>query len=222
MVHYPCLGMASAAPLRIGVPPGPQGTFTEEALFSEADYADAEVVALGSLHDVLEAVEDKRVDLGFLPIENAIEGSVRDTLDSLLFDRELLIQREVVLDIHLHLMARPGTHIDEVRRVMSIPMATAQCRSFLVQHLPRAEVAPANSTADAARLLGEGAEGDVLDVPTAAIAPSLGGQAVRTRHPGRGRRGPSRESDPVRGGGPPWHTCPHRARPHHHCLLSAV
>jgi prephenate dehydratase len=97
---------------------------------------------------------------------------VRDTLDSLLFDRELLIQREVVLDIHLHLMARPGTHIDEVRRVMSIPMATAQCRSFLVQHLPRAEVAPANSTADAARLLGEGAA-DVIDMPTAAIAPRL-------------------------------------------------
>jgi prephenate dehydratase len=163
--------MASAAPLSIGFL-GPQGTFTEEALFSEPDYADAEVVALGSLHDVLEAVEDERVDLGFLPIENAIEGSVRDTLDSLIFDRELVIQREVVLDIHLHLMARPGIGIEEVRRVMSIPMATAQCRTFLVDHLPAAEVAPANSTADAARLLGEGGA-DVLDVPTAAIAPRL-------------------------------------------------
>ena len=163
--------MASAAPLRIGFL-GPQGTFTEEALFSEPDYAGAEVVALGSLHDVLEAVEDERVDLGFLPIENAIEGSVRDTLDSLLFERELVIQREVVLDIHLHLMARPGTRIEEVRRVTSIPMATAQCRAFLVDHLPAAEVAPANSTADAARLLGEGGH-DVLDLPTAAIAPRL-------------------------------------------------
>jgi prephenate dehydratase len=163
--------MASAAPLRIGFL-GPQGTFTEEALFSEPDYADADVVALGSLHDVLEAVEDGRVELGFLPIENAIEGSVRDTLDSLLFDRELVIQREVVLDIHLHLMARPGTAIDEVRRVTSIPMATAQCRAFLAEHMPAAEVAPANSTADAARLLGEGGA-DVLEVPTAAIAPRL-------------------------------------------------
>jgi prephenate dehydratase len=163
--------MAPDAPLRIGFL-GPQGTFTEEALFSEPDYADAEVVALASLHDVLEAVEDDRVDLGFLPIENAIEGSVRDTLDSLIFDRQLVIQREVVLDIHLHLMARPGTRIEEVRRVTSIPMATAQCRAFLVEHLPGAEVAPANSTADAARLLGEGAA-DVLDVPTAAVAPRL-------------------------------------------------
>ena len=107
-VHYPAwVWPRRTRPGRIGFL-GPQGTFTEEALFSEADYADAEVVALGSLHDVLEAVEDERVDLGFLPIENAIEGSVRDTLDSLLFDRELLIQREVVLDIHLHLMAAPA------------------------------------------------------------------------------------------------------------------
>ena len=48
------------------------------------------------------------VDLGFVPLENAIEGTVRDIIDSLVFDFDLRIQREVVLDIHLHLMARSG------------------------------------------------------------------------------------------------------------------
>ncbi len=151
---------------------GPEGTFTEEALFSEADYASAEIVPLGSLAEVLEAVQEGRVDLGFVPMENAIEGTVRDIIDSLVFDFDLRIQREVVLDIHLHLMARPGTTLADIERVASIPMATAQCRGFLTQKLPSAETMAANSTAEAARLLGEG-DPAMTSRPTAAIAPRL-------------------------------------------------
>ncbi len=163
--------MALPASRRIGFL-GPQGTFTEEALFSEADYAEADVVAFASMYDVFEAVQEGHVDLGFVPIENAIEGTVRDTLDSLLFDRELYIQREVILDIHLHLMAPPGARLEEVRRIASIPMATSQCRRFIADRLPAAELAATNSTAEAARLLGEGAA-QLADMPTAAIAPRL-------------------------------------------------
>jgi len=157
--------------LRIGFL-GPQGTFTEEALFTQADYAAAEMVALHSLADVLESVQQGRVDLGFVPIENAIEGTVRDTIDSLVFDSDLLIQREVVLDIHLHLMAPRGVKLSDIQRVASIPVATAQCRRFLVEELPSAEAVATNSTADAARLLGEG-DPLLAGVPTAAIAPRL-------------------------------------------------
>ncbi len=163
--------MAASASQRIGFL-GPEGTFTEEALLTQPDYAVAEKVALASLADVLESVELGRVDLGFVPIENAIEGTVRDTVDSLVFETELLIQREVVLDIHLHLMARAGVRLEEIGRVASIPVATAQCRRFLTTTLPGAEVAATNSTADAARLLGEGAA-ELSGVPTAAIAPRL-------------------------------------------------
>jgi prephenate dehydratase len=157
--------------LRIGFL-GPQGTFTEEALFTQPDYAAAELVTLNSLADVLESVQAGRVDLGFVPIENAIEGTVRDTLDSLVFDNDLLIQREVVLDIHLHLMAPRGVKLVDIQRVASIPVATAQCRKFLVGKLPTAETVATNSTADAARLLGEG-DPLMTGVPTAAIAPRL-------------------------------------------------
>lgn len=67
-----------AAPRRIGYL-GPAGTFTEEALISQPDYAGAELSELGSLPEVLDAVQQGQVDLGFVPIENAIEGTVRDT-----------------------------------------------------------------------------------------------------------------------------------------------
>jgi prephenate dehydratase len=162
---------AAGPPVRIGFL-GPEGTFTEEALLTEPDYALAEIAPLGSLTEVLDAVQQGRVDLGFVPMENAIEGTVRDIIDSLVFDFDLRIQREVVLDIHLHLMAAPGTTLADVERVASIPMATAQCRGFLTQKLPSVEILATNSTADAARLLGEH-DPAMVSRPTAAIAPRL-------------------------------------------------
>ncbi len=151
---------------------GPRGTFTEEALLGQPDYASCDVVALDSLLDVLESVSTGAIDLAFVPLENAIEGTVRDIIDSLVFEFDLRIQREVVLDIHLHLMALPGTKLAEIERVASIPVATAQCRRFLSEQLPGIDLLATNSTADAARLLGER---DPLLVarPTAAIAPPI-------------------------------------------------
>jgi prephenate dehydratase len=164
-------GTATAATPRIAFL-GPEGTFTEEALLGEADYAEADILPMGSLADVLEATRKGEVDLGFVPLENAIEGTVRDIIDSLVFDYDLRIQREVDLDVHLHLMARPGTSLEDVERVASIPVATAQCRKFLVDRLPAAETLATNSTAEAARLLGEG-DPALTARPTAAIAPRL-------------------------------------------------
>jgi len=161
----------TGTPLRIGFL-GPEGTFTEEALLGESDYGSAEVIPFGSLVEVLDSVQHGHVDLGFVPLENAIEGTVRDIIDSLVFDFDLRIQREVVLDIHLHLMAPPGLALADVERVASIPMATAQCRGFLTGKLPSAELLATNSTADAARLVGE-RDAAMSARPTAAIAPRL-------------------------------------------------
>ena len=130
---------------------GPTGTFTEQALLSQDDLATADLVPMPKFTDVLMATSDGETDLGFVAIENAIEGTVNITLDALAFDHDLLIQREVVLDIHLSLMARPGTAIGDVTTVASHPVANAQCRRFLHKELPDAQVKAANSTAEAAR-----------------------------------------------------------------------
>ena len=147
---------------------GPAGTFTEEALFTQPDFAEAEVVPLPTLAEVLEAVCAGHADLGFVPIENSIEGTVNATVDSLVFEVDLLIQREVVLDVHMHLMAPPGTAVGDVKRVLSFPHASAQCRAYLARTLPAAEVVPTNSTAEAARIVGEAGRTD-----SAALAPRL-------------------------------------------------
>jgi prephenate dehydratase len=134
---------------------GPAGTFTEQALLTQADYAEADRRPLATIVDVLEATVGRQVDLGFVPLENGIEGSVPITMDSLVFDFDLLIQREVVLDIHLALMANPGSALADVKVVASYPHALGQCRKFLSAQLPVAETLAAASTAEAARELAE-------------------------------------------------------------------
>jgi prephenate dehydratase len=147
---------------------GPAGTFTEEALFTQPDYAAANIVPAGTLAEALEAVCEGRADLAFVPIENSIEGTVSATVDSLVFEVDLLIQREVILDVHLDLAAAPGTDLGTVKRVLSFPHAAAQCRRYLAAHLPGVDVVPTNSTAEAARLVSEAPRPD-----TAALAPRL-------------------------------------------------
>jgi prephenate dehydratase len=150
---------------------GPFGTFTEQALRTQPDLLGAELLPYRSVPDVLDAVSAGDVDAGFVPIENSIEGMINFTLDALAFDHELLIQRDVVLDIEHCLLVRPGTSLAEVHTVYSIPVASAQCHRYLREHLGSAEVWAANSTAEAARIVAEepGAiEGSAAIAPRAA------------------------------------------------------
>jgi prephenate dehydratase len=150
---------------------GPLGTFTEQALRSQADLAAAEHRLFRTMPDVLDAVESGEIDVGFVAIENSIEGAVNLTQDELAFNHELLIQREVVLDIEHCLLAQPGTSLDDVKEVLSIPVASAQCHAYLRRTLPYAELQATNSTAEAARIVGED-----RDRGRAAVAPRIAGE----------------------------------------------
>jgi prephenate dehydratase len=147
---------------------GPFGTFTEQALRTQPDLAAGEVVAYRTVPDVLDAVTSGEVDFGFVPIENSIEGMVNFTLDALAFDHELVIVREVVLDIHMAIAAKPGVALADIKEILSIPVATAQCHRFLREHLPTADIRHASSTAGAAQLVNEDPS-----LQIAAIAPRV-------------------------------------------------
>jgi len=161
-------GALAAQPVRRVGFFGPVGTFTEQALYTQPDLTTGEVVALPSIYEVLAAVESGEVDLGFAPIENAIEGSVNVTIDTLAFESDLLIEREVVIPVSLCLMVVPGVRLDEITTVFSFPHAIAQCRGFVRKNLPEGvDSRPSNSTADAARELAESG-----DRHAAAIGPA--------------------------------------------------
>ncbi|GJM39703.1 MAG: prephenate dehydratase [Acidimicrobiales bacterium] len=145
---------------------GPVGTFTEQAVLTQPDLAAMELVRFPSIVEVLRATENGAVDYGFAAIENMIEGAVNATIDTLAFDADLLIQREVVMNVSLNLLVQPGVTLDDIEHVRSMPVAYAQCRRYLADELPKAAIEATNSTADAARELAESGRRD-----TAAIAP---------------------------------------------------
>ena len=149
--------------LRVGFL-GPFGTFTEQALLTQPDLAAAELVPYPTMTDVLRASEDGEVDLGFVAIENSIEGTVNVTSDTLAFDVDVLIQREVVIGIQQHLLAVPGATLAGIAEVVSIPHATAQARGFLHRELPSVRTRAANSTAEAAQLVATEADPKVAAI----------------------------------------------------------
>lgn len=159
---------------------GPAGTFTEQALFTQPDLCDAELVALGSIPDILAAAAEGRIDAGFIPIENAIEGTVTDAQDGLAFAVDLLIQREVIIPVQLHLLGVPGATLTGVTKVMSYPHAYGQCRGFLERSLPEAAFEATNSTADAARLTAGDADPTVAAIATSRAGELYGLEALAT------------------------------------------
>jgi prephenate dehydratase len=129
---------------------GPHGTFAEEAVLTQPDLAEQELQPLRSVPDVISVVERGEADVGLVPIENSIEGTVTVTLDTLAFDTDLLIQREIDLPISLNLCALPGTKLDDIRIVLSHPNPLGQSRVWLSTKLPAADTLATNSTAEAA------------------------------------------------------------------------
>lgn len=143
---------------------GPPGTFTEQALHHQADLADRPLLACDSMVDALFAVHEGTAGLGVLPIENAIEGTVNATIDTLAFDVDLLIQRELLEPVSLNLLVRPGTSIADIGRIVSIPIAAAQCRTWLRENLPDAPHDTVNSTAEAAAVVARSGDADLAAI----------------------------------------------------------
>ena len=137
---------------------GPPGTFSEEAV-ARCDLAVGERVPYPTFADAYRAVRLGEVDAALLPIENSIEGSVGATLDLLVAEPGPLIRRELLLPVRQHLLARKGTRIEHVTRVLSHPQPLGQCRRFLQERLLHATLEPTHSTADAARKVAAGEPG---------------------------------------------------------------
>ncbi|MGI9600821.1 MAG: prephenate dehydratase [Acidimicrobiales bacterium] len=153
---------------------GPAGTYTEQALLTQSDLALAEHRLIGSIPQVLTATANGSVDRGFVAIENAIEGTVNITLDTLAFDLDLLIQREVEMPISVNLLAPAGTRLADIERLVSIPVAAAQCRKFLAENLPDAALEAANSTAEGAQIVADRNDGVSATVGPARTAEVYG------------------------------------------------
>jgi prephenate dehydratase len=147
---------------------GPAGTFTEQALRSLPEAADAETAACATVTLALDDVREARSDGAVVPIENSVEGSVPVTLDELATGAPLMITAELTVPVAFSLLVRPGTPRERVRTIGTHPHAEAQTRRWVAMHLPDARVVHTASTAAAAAALVDPQEDARWDAAVAA------------------------------------------------------
>ncbi len=144
---------------------GPAGTFSEDAVRTAPDASRATLVALPTVHDTVMAVHDGSVERAVVPIENALEGPIGVTLDTLADDgTHVEVVGEVVVAVSPCLIVRDeATTLEQIERVVSHPQPLSQCARFLREHLAHAVVAASDSTAEAVRIVA------AQDAPWAAL-----------------------------------------------------
>ena len=142
---------------------GEPGANSDEAC--RTYFPDHQPVPHAAFEDAFDAVKGGDCALAMIPVENSIAGRVAD-VHHLLPASGLKIVGERFKPIRFQLMANPGTRLEDVRTVASMPIALGQCRAVLRRLGARAE--PAGDTAGAARALAE-----CPDPTRAAIAPAL-------------------------------------------------
>ncbi len=173
---------------------GPEGTFSHQALRESQPPADAEAVAIATLYQTVMAVDAGEVDLALVPIENALEGSVDVTLDTLAADAgAVAIVGEIVQPVRNSLIAAKAIPLESITTVHSHPQPTGQCARFLRERLPGARIVAASSTAEAVRaVVARGLPGE------AALGNQARRRALRRAGTDRGRRRRAGQPDALR------------------------
>ncbi len=150
---------------------GPEGTFSHQAAVAQFG-SQADLVPVGHMGDVFTSTQRGETHFGVIPVENTIEGAINLTYDSLM-ESEVTICGEVMVAVSHNLLSQSGA-IEDVRVVVSIPQAVAQCRKWLQDRLPSVEIRDSSSTAAAAQLARD-------DAAVAAIASAVAAEAYGLR-----------------------------------------
>ena len=131
---------------------GPEGTFS---YFAGLEYLghSADFRPCNDFNDVFRAVSNKEAELGIIPLENSLQGSVGQSLD-LFLKYTVYIQAEIFCKIS-HSLLSNASAMSAVKTVYSHPQALGQCAGWLRTHLPNADIVPMESTAAAAKKVAQ-------------------------------------------------------------------
>lgn len=142
---------------------GPKGTFSHEAALS---YKKNSKIAFNrTVWDVFDTVSSKKADLGIVPLENSLSGTVGLTIDALM-RFNLNIVDELILPI-LHNLASYGT-LKTIKTVYIHPVTYEQSERSLRKLFPKADYIETSSNGDSAKRLLK-----TKDKTKAAVIPSL-------------------------------------------------
>ncbi len=147
---------------------GPKGSNSEFAvqIFMNKTGIKAECEAISTISKAIEILDaGDNSTIGILPIENSIEGIVRETIDGLIKTKsELFIQAELPVPIFHCLMSKGKK--EDIKTIVSISQAVAQCKEYISRNFDKnIEILLYTSTSGAAEFVSEKGEA------YAAIAP---------------------------------------------------
>jgi prephenate dehydratase len=140
---------------------GEPGAYSEAAIMNYFN-TNVQTLPCESFDLVFDAVENSEADLGMIPIENSLAGSIHQNYD-LLLQHKLFIIGEYYLRVQHCLIGLPGSNLADIRKVISHPQGLAQCNKSL-KNLANVKTEAVYDTAGAVKML--------LDrgISTAAIA----------------------------------------------------
>jgi len=127
---------------------GPQATFSHLAALKRFG-SQVKHIPCESINEVFIEVEKGNADYGVVPIENSIEGAINYTLD-MFVESDLKICAQIILDISHNLLA--NCQKEKIKTVYSNPQVLGQCRAWLQENLPKAELIEVSSTTRAAQI----------------------------------------------------------------------
>ena len=128
---------------------GPIGSYSYEVALKYKQDED-EIVEYSTISKTINAIETNEISCAILPFENAIYGSVLDTMDGISKNRDLYINDEIILDINHKLMA--SENAKNIDKIYSHSQAISQCQKYLDEKYPNADIITVSSTSLGASL----------------------------------------------------------------------
>ena len=112
---------------------GVPGAYGEQAAYSYFKGEWQELIPHEAFEDVIEALEEGRIDYGVLPIENSSAGEILDTYD-FMRSKEIYIVGEQAIRIEHNLLGVPGSTLEDIKEVYSHPQGLSQSKLFIKEH----------------------------------------------------------------------------------------
>lgn len=139
---------------------GPEGSYTQRAMNIAREilkFDDYIVEPCTHINDVILQIDNNADYIGVIPIENSIEGVVRETVDKLVRTNNYVrIFQEIILPVS-HCLCNSSGDITKVKKIISHPQALAQCSGYIADLRKKLnvdiEVSSVASTSYAAKAL---------------------------------------------------------------------
>lgn len=157
---------------------GIRASFHEEAAFTYFG-ENITTIECGSFKKTFEALKNKEADYVVMAIENSIAGSILPNY-SLMLSYSFPVVGEVYLPIQLHLMALPGVKFENIKRVISHPIAIRQCIDFFDEY-PHLKIEESSDTAACAKRIADEKLTDTVAIANTLAAKLYGLQVLERR-----------------------------------------